>query len=320
MYLPGLAMDHSYLLNCVLSVAALHLARLHSSPLHRRAMTTLAASRMNHALSTYRAELTNVTRDNAAALFASATLTAVYLFRTTVLDMQSLRSNMPRTPPESTISAMLSCALRPIWGLRGPLAVLMSGWTYVLTGSMHAVAARKWWPQEPIGPATRAAVIEDARLADLQVRGEECMHALGVLREAYALVSHLTQPERYPPTTSIPYANDDADTTTLSDRGALFVWATRISRGFLARLEDRDHDALVILAHYAVLPGRVRNVWWLEGLGTEIVTAVATVLGEKEWARIEWPAEVVGVDLNDLGSVRWDGLVGRPEEMGMDVI
>jgi hypothetical protein len=277
-------------------------------------MTALAASRMNKALVPYRAALTDVTRDNAAALFASATLTSVYLFRTTILDMQALRVADP------TPRAMLACALRPIWGLRGPLAVLMSGWTYVLSGAMHAVAGRKWWPREPIAPATPAALAEDERLAALDVRGDECVEALALLREAYALVSHLALPDTYPPTTSIPYSLPCRTPTTLSDRGALFVWATRISRGFLARLEAQDADALVILAHWAVLPGRVRNVWWLEGLGAEIVGAVAVVLGKEGKGRVEWAAEVVGVDLWDLGKGRWDGLVGRPEEVGMDVI
>jgi hypothetical protein len=44
------------------------------------------------------------------------------------------------------------------------------------------------------------------------------------------------------------------------------------------------------------------------------------VLGREEWLRIEWPAGVVGVDLNNLWKRKEDWLEGRPEEMGMDVI
>jgi hypothetical protein len=320
-------MNHNYLLNCVLSISSLHLGRLHerNTP-QRREMHVLAASHMNKALSTYRAELTNVTRENAAALFASATLTAVYLFRTTSLDMDELRAQiLPKTSQEDSPDigdAMFACALRPIWGLRGPLTVLMSGWTWVTSGSMSSVAARKWWPAH-IVPATPVAEIEDARLAALET-GEDgdTAQALGYLREAYALISQLTLPENaYPPMTAIPYAiNDDSHVGVLTDRGAIFVWATQISRGFMRRVEAKERDALVILAHYAVLPGRVRNVWWLEGLGADIVTAIAMVLGRGQWARIAWPAGVVGVDLENMGEPRKDWLEGRPEEMGMDVI
>jgi hypothetical protein len=287
-------------------------------------MNTLAASRMNKALSTYRAELTNVTRDNAAALFAAATLTAVYLFRTTSLDMDELRSSIPSTSyitPHPIGSEMLACALRPIWGLRGPLTVLMSGWIWVTSGSMQSVAARKWWPSH-IVPATAEAESEDARLSALHAHDEDVKQAREYLREAFALVSQLTLPDNmYPRMTAIPYAiRDDGDVGVLTDRGAIFVWATRISRSFMQRIEAQERDALVLLAHYAVLPGRVRNVWWLEGLGADIVSAIAMVLGKEECELIRWPASVVGVDLDNLGMHRKDGLEGRPEELGMDVI
>jgi hypothetical protein len=317
-------MNHNYLLNCVLSISSLHLGRLHDRNTPRRLeMNALAASHMNKALTTYRAELTNVTRENAAALFAAATLTAVYLFRTTSLDMDELRSQISTSAPSDTIgNEMLACALRPIWGLRGPLTVLMSGWTWVTSGSMSSITGRNWWPSHVV-PATPQAEVEDERLSALETgEDDDTAQALSYLREAYALVSQLTLPENaYPPMTAIPYAiNDDAQIGTLTDRGAIFVWATQISRGFMRRIEAKDRNALVLLAHYAVLPGRVRNVWWLEGLGADIVTAIAMVLGREEWLRIEWPAGVVGVDLENLWKRKEDWLEGRPEEMGMDVI
>jgi hypothetical protein len=66
----------------------------------------------------------------------------------------------------------------------------------------------------------------------------------------------------------------------------------------------------------------VRNVWWLEGLGAHIVTAVAMALGRENWRLIEWPAGVVGVDLDHAFGVgkRRDMLEGSPSEMHMDVI
>ncbi|KAF1911820.1 hypothetical protein BDU57DRAFT_560192 [Ampelomyces quisqualis] len=330
-HMPGLANNHAYLLNCVLSVASLHLGRLHdrNSP-QRIEMNALAASRMNKALSTYTTELSNVTKDNAAALFASATLTAVYLFRTTKMDMDELRSSLRQdkaaAPPDEIVQKMFKCALRPIWGLRGPLTVLMSGWMWVWSGNMQSVAARSWWPTH-IVPATLQAVTENERLSVLKDSWPsddgtgDLAQALEYLRESFALVSQLTLPNTYPPVTSIPYSIDSSNTTcTLTDRGAIFVWATQVSRTFMQRIEAQDPHALVLLAHYAILPGRVRNVWWLEGLGADIVTAIALVLGEEGRSLIEWPATMVGVDLGDLGSERKDRLEGRPEEMGMDVI
>lgn len=330
---PEMAQAHSFLTNCVLSVASLHLGRLHDDTIQKANMNTVAASRMNKALTTYRTELQNINASNAAALFASSTLTAVYLFRTSALDIKALRETIPYgtlLPPPGVIDKMMDCILRTVWGLRGPLTVLMSGWNHVVNGGMHPVAARKWWPRRRT-PATPRAEEEDRRLQDIEklwmdtdkAWEPQTFHltqALGYLREAYALVSQLTLPGVFPPMTAVPYAVDDETTGVLTDRGAIFVWSTRISREFIQLLENKDRDALVILAHYAVLPGRVRNVWWLEGLGADFVTTIAMAIGIENWYLIEWPALVVGVNLWNAFGVRQDKLQGKPDEMHMDVI
>jgi peptide alpha-N-acetyltransferase len=197
---------------------------------------------------------------------------------------------------------------------------------------MQPVTAREWWPKTSI-PATPRALAEDQRLEAIEKLWMDsetpllphCVYlsqALLYLRQSFTLISQLTLPERYPPMTAVPYSIDDTSISTLKDRGAIFVWATRIPREFIALVESKNAHALVILAHYAVLPGRVRNVWWLEGLGADIVTAVAMALGRENWALIEWPAGVVGVDLQNAFGVgrRRDKLEGSPCEMHMDVI
>lgn len=330
---PEMAHAHDFLVNCVLSVASLHLGRLHEDKIQKTSMNAVAASRMNKALTRYRSELENITAANAAALFASSTLTAVYLFRTSAIDIEALRETIPYgtvIPPPGVVDKMMSCILRTVWGLRGPLTVLMSGWNHVVNGAMHPVAARKWWPRR-CTPATARAEEEDERLRNIdelwkatdKASEPQCRHldeALAFLRETYALVSQLTLPGVFPPMTAVPYAVDDTVTGVLTDRGAIFVWSTRISREFIQLLESKDRDALIILAHYAVLPGRVRNVWWLEGLGADFVTAIAMAIGIENWHLIEWPAHVVGVDLWNAFGVRKDRLHGKPDELHMDVI
>ncbi|KAI4947564.1 hypothetical protein J4E91_006384 [Alternaria rosae] len=335
-YVPEMAQNHDFLTNCVLSVASLHLGRLYDRKEDKRRMNALAAARMNKALVRYRTELENITQENAAALFASSTFTAVYLFRTSAIDIENLIASIPpdtTIPPPDIAGKMLSCALRTIWGLRGPLTVLLSGWNWVVGSNLYPVTAREWWPRTTT-PATPRALNEDARLAAIEKlwnqeseTGLKTQHreylseALLYLRQSFNLISQLTLPERYPPMTAVPYSIDDTTISTLTDRGAIFVWAARIPREFLALVEAKNTHALVILAHYAVLPGRVRNVWWLEGLGADIVTAVAMVLGREKWGLIEWPARVVGLEL-ERGAMgrRRDRLEGGTWEMCMDVI
>lgn len=330
---PEIARGHDFLVNCVLSVGYLHLGRIHEDQAEKRRMNALGAARMNKALLSYRLELENVTKENAAALFASSTLTAVYLFRTSALDIENLRASIPPGtfhPTPDIADKMMSCVLRTIWGLRGPLAVLMSGWSWLTSGKMHAVIVRRWWPKKFV-PATPRAVEEDERLKaieELWMHGDKAWgphrtqlsHALKCLREAFALVSQLTLSNTFPHMTAVPYSIDDETISVLTDRGSIFVWVTHISREFITLIEKKDLDALVILAHYAILPGRVRNVWWLEGLGANFITAVAMALGREYWELIAWPANVLGVDLENGFGARKDSLEGMPDEMHMDVI
>jgi hypothetical protein len=297
-------------------------------------MTSVAASQMNKGLARFRPELENINAENAAALFASSTLTAVYFFRTSTVDIDELRASVPVgtvVPPPEVVDSMYNCVLRVIWGLRGPLAVLIPGWNHVLSSKLQHIANRDWWPPDHL-PATERASEEDRCLAAIAnlwdhpyyaspESVEPLSSALLFLRQAFGLISQLTLEENeYPSTTSISYSVDDVTVGTLKDRGAIFFWATRISRDFITLLEEKNREALVILAHYAILPGRVRNAWWMEGLGANMITAVAMALGRESWHLIEWPAQVVGVDMENAFSAREDTIEGLPGEVPMEII
>lgn len=333
-FVPELASRYQFVVHNVLAIASLHLGRLHGNGTNRSAMTNIAVAQMNRALAGFRPELENINADNAAALFASSTLTAVYFFRTSTLDIDEIRASVPAgtiVPSQQVVDAMFLCVLRTIHGLRGPLAVLIPGWSYVLKGRMRHVADREWWPGNRL-PATERAMEEDRRLAKIErlwqdlsnpsfVNADCLTSALFYLREVYGLISQLSLPHNdYPSTTSISYSVDDKTVGILKDRGAVFVWASRISRDFIRLLEQKNREALVIVAHYAVLPGRVRNTWWLEGFGANIITAVAMALGRENWHLIDWPVRVIGVDLENAFTARADRLEGQPEEMSMELI
>jgi hypothetical protein len=291
---------------------------------------------MNKALARYRPALENINAENASALFASATLTAVYFFRTSTVEIDEIRASVPIgtiEPSPEVVNKLLHCVLRVIGGLRGPLAVLIPGFQYVMDGHMSPVLDRNWWPDRS-HPHTQQATEEDTRLAQIADLWKDQTHVMGSsldsltsalfhLREAYALVSVLAQPDTdFPSHTSIDYSVDGTTPGNLKDRGAIFFWATRISRDFIGLLEQRNREALVIMAHYAVLPGRARNAWWLEGLGANMVMAVAMALGRENWGLIEWPVRVLRVDLENAFTfmARPDRLEGSVGEVAMEII
>jgi hypothetical protein len=86
---------------------------------------------MNHALAVYRHEIEKITRRNVAAVFASPALTAVYFVRTSILGFGDLEAALPLSAAHTSEMAggMISCIVRTMWGLRGPLEVLMKGWS-----------------------------------------------------------------------------------------------------------------------------------------------------------------------------------------------
>ncbi|KAJ4354568.1 uncharacterized protein N0V89_006305 [Didymosphaeria variabile] len=332
---PDLAANHKFLVHNILAVASLHLARLHGRGSERRAMTDLAASQMNKAIQGFRPQLNNINAENAAALFASSTLTAVYFFRTATQELEDIRASVLQgtiTPPPYVVDRMLAATLRTIWGLRGPWTVLIPGWDHVVNGEMSVIANRHWWPKDR-RPKSDLALEEDQRLADMErlwnggpdpsPDADTLTSALFYLRETYALVSELVIAENeFPYLTSVDYAYADegGKIVQMKDRGAIFVWAVRISREFIRLVEQKNKYALAILAHYAVLAGRVRNVWWLEGMGANFIITVAVALGRENWHLIEWPVKQVNVDLENAFSARLDLLEGAPGEMAMEVV
>ncbi|PSN72726.1 hypothetical protein BS50DRAFT_582365 [Corynespora cassiicola Philippines] len=331
-----MASNHRYLLHCVLAVASLHLARLHDDKTMKAEMTATAATQMNKALLLYRPALENLNHTNSAALFASSALTAVYFFRTTVIDFEAIFASVPSgtsTPPPVVVDKMIQCVLKIIWGFRGPAAVLRPnpGYEWSLDRRLQHIATRKWWPRKRV-PATQRALEEDARLCkierlwmhpgrDYEEHFKMLARHLNDLRDTFALVSQLTLPSsEFPSMTSIPYSVDDTTDGFLKDRGAVFVWPTLISSEFIDLVVQKNREALVIVAHYAILIGRVRNVWWVEGIGPHLLVAVAMALGRENWHLIEWPVQALGVDLENAFGSRRDRLEGKPGEMHMDVI
>lgn len=332
---PDLAANHKFLVHTILAVASLHLARLHGRGDEKTAMTNLAASQMNKAIQGFRPQLENINAENAGALFACSALTVVYFFYTATQEMQAIRSCVLQgtmEPPPYVVDKMLAAMLRTLGGLRGPWLVLIPGWEHVAYGQLSAIANRHWWPEDR-RPKSDTALEEDRRLAEIEQLwkganqssdSDTLSSALFYLRETYALVSQLVSAENeYPLITSVDYAYEGdggRKIVQMKDRGAIFVWAVRISREFLKLLEQKNKFALVILAHYAVLAGRVRNVWWIEGMGANLIVTVAMALGRQNWHLIDWPVQALGVDLENAFTARLDLLEGSAGEMAMEVV
>lgn len=78
--------------------------------------------------------------------------------------------------------------------------------------------------------------------------------------------------------------------------GIALLWTLRFSDDYYLLLKERDHGALAIFAHFAVLLSRLNHVWWLRGLGSSLIESVSGILGDStRWGKVmQWPNSVKG--------------------------
>jgi hypothetical protein len=71
-------------------------------------------------------------------------------------------------------------------------------------------------------------------------------------------------------------------------------WLIQVSADYIQYLNQRRPEALVVLAHYAVLLHRGANYWFVADLGRRIIHLINSHLGPL-WADwLQWPNQVVG--------------------------
>ncbi|KAL2444210.1 hypothetical protein ABEF95_015902 [Exophiala dermatitidis] len=86
-----------------------------------------------------------------------------------------------------------------------------------------------------------------------------------------------------------------------ADMPLLFTWPVLVSSEYLALLRHRQPEALVILAHYAVLLHRGRRFWLLGDGGQFLIESVCATLGP-EWQKwLEFPKSA----LRDPSELAW---------------
>ncbi|KAF2261803.1 hypothetical protein CC78DRAFT_570284 [Lojkania enalia] len=306
---PQLVETHRFVLHGVLAVTALHISRSLRSETEKRGYLSIAAGQLNTGLSRYRVALQDISKRNADALFAFSTLMTAYLLALAsddcVVALSSIkRKHLSTDQMQYIVEEAISQNTKILRFLRSTLVIVVPCWKTICRGLLSPLANRDWWPTIRY-PATPRALEEDRRLHALECMWmederkfeyyfETLESALKYLRECFALVSQLSVPS--------DTASKNTGLGTIIDMSAVFVWPFKTSIEFITLLEQRQPEAWVILAHYAILPGRIGKLWWLDSMASNMVETAAIVLGEDKWGLLEWPASVVGVNLDDLRS------------------
>jgi hypothetical protein len=304
--IPLLAKDHRFVLNGLLAVGSLHLSKLTNVTPERDSYQDIAATQMNVGMAEYRTEVQNVTTNNAEALFAYSTAITTFVLGTAdtecrnalnSLDLGKQSDKQHEEPTEVLVQAIC----RTFRAIRGVLVILVPCYHHIRSGRFEPVVERDWWP--PPIPITAEELEHDQKLRNLEKMWsqpgktyEYCFdslrHALKNLRETSALVSRLA---------TCTFPGDTTDEATF-DWTAIIGWPTGLPLEFLSLLEQRRMEAWVIMAHYALLPAKVKINPWLDGFATNIFMTSALVIGKENSHWISWPATVLEIDLKTLPS------------------
>ena len=327
--IPHLALSHPFLVKGLLAIGALHLSRLQpawnakdAESYHRK-----SSIMMNQSLPYFRKALESLSDENCHALFTFAACIVVFLFATASDECQSYLASLPslsislsdsssRRKQYAVGSAMLSRHVQAFQATRGSIYVIATHYSLLRAGPCGDIFTRDFWPKEPLGivieQARSAALVEDARLLSLQKLWETeptdiqkiLDDTLEDLRWTFALAACIAYDRSEAiaklsfPTAEEYHLNQPSGRPIVTDRSAILAFPTQMMHEFVELIIQHHKPALLLLSHYAVLFGRVGNMWWGENTGKYIAIAIALVLGRGSRDWLEWP--VAFFDLEEL--------------------
>ncbi|KAF1952189.1 hypothetical protein CC80DRAFT_181835, partial [Byssothecium circinans] len=293
---PQLAANHRLVVQGIFAITALHLSRLVGSNREQKRFRNIATVQMNTGLIQYREAIKTVTEENAGALFMFSVNITSFAILTTNEECRDLLESIcdgRQTTSErrAAVGEMVQAAVRMMVCLRGALVILVPCWHSLVKGPLAPILQRDWWPRPT--PTSPQAIEEDTKLQALEHMWQHpgrqyeywydtLAHALQRLRDTFGLVSQLM-------------VND-----LPMDWSSALDWPVRTSQGFVDLLAQKQPDAWIIMAHYAILLSRIPNLWWISCMAPNLVSTAALVIGPDMWKWIEWPASVVGVNLANL--------------------
>lgn len=263
---PQLGFSHPYVLKGVLSIAALHLARLRPQ---RKDALVEQAMMLHTAASTLALPLiTNACGENFPPIFHFSMLTTIITFA------------RPRAPDNFLL---VSDGIVPDWLLisRGVRTLLQSEGLAVLNmASLDALfyagmkLSTQWENENQEHEGMKELETNIRNHSPPQSAADLC-DGLLTLRRCFNLfyTSGFSEEERM--------------------RSAL-MWLVKIPDPFVDLLKHHDSGALCVLAFFCVLLKRLEHFWWIEGWAFHLIERIYSTLGERYRLWIRWPLEEIG--------------------------
>ncbi|CAH0003794.1 unnamed protein product [Clonostachys byssicola] len=265
---PRLAFEHHYILHLMLSLSALHLARLHVAAASR--YRDLAEAHHSIALPQVTSLLPQISRNNCSALYIATVLVCNYTFA--------------KPPTENHLLVVADSSEVAFWNLfRGVRFVIETmGLPAIFTGHIGpfpppvnttAVPSTEgdngyipWeWPLNRL--EERLLACQDPGLENLAVICEALMDCF---KGVYGTTE---QPE----------------STTHGKLHVVMRWLWYLEDDFIIQIQNLVPEALVLLAHFAVLVQTVECFWFMRGWAHHVLDGVVKQLDSGYITWISWP-------------------------------
>lgn len=240
-----------------MAISALHIAYLRTSDAY--AYRLLALHHANRALPVIRTAITCMNEDNCHAIYTSVHMVLKYAFAT------------------------------PDWDLFfSDEGRVVSEWLVLMRGAVSVTEmARNWLCNGPFSSSLDPPIVinddvagnpEDFRFTPVKLAldmlegedGVHCREALRILRRLMCIAA-TTNP------------------STITMKAIVLEWPHKISQRFIALVNERKPEALLVVAHYSLLVGKIRHFWYMKGSTAWILHQCGRYLGPEWHSFLDWP-------------------------------
>ncbi|KAH8648635.1 hypothetical protein BX600DRAFT_442921 [Xylariales sp. PMI_506] len=267
--IPQLGFTTPYILEGILSLSALHLAR---SKVELRDYYIAEAFRhQTTALAMASPLIGNPTTENCEQLFLFSTMVNIFSFA------------KPKDPANLLVSSSHT----------------VPEWLYLFRGVQALIDAKKAAIHRSSVAVTFQNAMKIHKDWDGKVYDNEAFRDLEAningSRDAYTdptmvgvLLDALVKLKK-----SFALALDPSQVDEHKVRG-VFIWLLQIRDPYITLVSDGNNEALCVLAFFCVLLKRLNSIWWLEGWGVHLIQRLYSILDETHKLWIRWPMEEIG--------------------------
>lgn len=280
-----LAMQHEYLLHCILALSAFHIvsqqeergpSRPHTDDHPKEVYLQAAYKHHENSLKGYRQSLSTVNTTTCHGILGCSILLFIITFARPTKPTLSL--GQPRTAQINLwLSFHLSEWIILIKGL--PSIVGYSEFRTILRAGPLGPLMKEGYhaPENNNDPSHREPVISHLCHLSEGIRNHSsdsryiqiCLSAVETLQQVVTELNH---------------SNDHA---------LAFLWPIRVAPDYLSLLEAKIPEALLVFAYYCAILYITSTTWWTKGWPRPILESVREIIDEKWSPWLQWPLELV---------------------------